>query len=59
MDGGVTHYFNKLDGYYIDMTIEQFVVYDIPVSYEANEEMPRQYCGPNADTVKRYKFCRM
>lgn len=56
VDGGGTHYFNKIDGHYIDLTIEQFDLYDIPVSYEPNEEMPRQYCGKNADTAKRYKL---
>ena len=59
VDGGGTHYFNKINGHYIDLTIEQFDLYNIPVSYEPNEEMPRQYCGLNADTVKRYKFHRM
>lgn len=56
VDGGGTHYFNKIDGHYIDLTIEQFDLYNIPVSYEPNEEMPRQYCGKNADTAKRYKL---
>lgn len=56
VDGGVTHYFNKIDGHYIDLTVEQFDLYNIPVSYEPNEEMPRQYCGRNADTAKRYKL---
>lgn len=56
VDGGGTHYSNKIDGHYIDLTIEQFDLYNIPVSYEPNEEMPRQYCGKNADTAKRYKL---
>jgi len=54
--GGGTHYFNKIDGHYIDLTIEQFDLYNIPVSYEPNEEMERKYCGKNADTAKRYKL---
>lgn len=56
VNGGGTHYFNKIDGHYIDLTVEQFDLYNIPVSYEPNEEMPRQYCGKNADTAKRYKL---
>ena len=36
------------------MTIEQFDLYDIPVSYEPNEVMDRAYCGRNADTARRY-----
>lgn len=56
VDGGGTHYFNRIDGHYIDLTVEQFDLYDIPVSYEPNEEMPRHYCGKNADTARRYKL---
>lgn len=52
--GGGTHYFNKIDGHYIDLTVEQFDLYNIPVSYEPNEEMPREHCEKNADTAKRY-----
>lgn len=56
VDGGGTHYFNKINGHYIDLTVEQFDLYGIPVRYEPNEEMPRQYCGKNADTAKRYRL---
>lgn len=56
VDGGGTHYFNKIDGHYIDLTVEQFDLYNIAVSYEPNEEMPRRFCGKNADTAKRYKL---
>ena len=54
VDGGGTHYFNKIDGHYIDLTREQFDLYDIPVKYEPNEEMKREYCGKNQDTKARY-----
>lgn len=54
--GGGTHYFNKINGHYIDLTIEQFDLYNIPVSYQPNEEIDRKYCGKNADTAKRYKL---
>ncbi len=56
VEGGGTHYFNKIDGSYIDLTIEQFDLYNIPVSYEPNEEMDRKYCGKNADTSHRYQL---
>lgn len=56
VDGGGTHYFNKIDGHYIDLTVEQFDLYNIPVSYEPNEQMDRQYCGKNPDTAKRYRM---
>lgn len=54
--GEGTHYFNKINGHYIDLTVEQFDLYNIPVSYELNEEMDRSYCGRNEDTAKRYKL---
>lgn len=54
VSGGGTHYFNQINGQYIDLTIEQFDLYDIPVSYEPNEVMDRAYCGRNADTARRY-----
>lgn len=56
VSGGGTHYFNRIDGHTIDLTVEQFDLYHIPVRYEPNEEIPRQYCGKNADTAKRYKL---
>lgn len=56
VDGGGTHYFNKIDGHYIDLTVEQFDLYNIPVNYEPNEEMPRKYCGKNEDTQKRFRL---
>ena len=56
VDGGGTHYFNKINGHYIDLTSDQFDLYDIPVSYEPNQEVPREYCGKNIDTANRYKL---
>ena len=55
VDGGGTHYFNKIDGHYIDLTRDQFDLYNIIVNYEPNEEIPREYCGKNEDTKKRYE----
>lgn len=54
VNGGGTHYFNKIDGCYVDFTREQFDLYDIPIAYEPNEQMKREYCGKNPDTKKRY-----
>ena len=52
-DGG-THYFNRINGHYIDLTKEQFDLYDIPLEYEPNDTMSREYCGKNANTKARY-----
>ncbi len=56
VNGGGTHYFNKINGHYIDLTREQFDLYNIPVNYEPNEEIPREYCGTNPNTKTRYKM---
>jgi hypothetical protein len=55
VNGGGTHYFNKINGHYIDLTREQFDLYDIPIEYEPNEEISREYCGKNPNTKARYK----
>lgn len=54
IEGGGTHYFNYIDGHYIDLTREQFDLYDMPIQYEPNEKMSREYCGKNANTKSRY-----
>lgn len=56
VDGGGTHYFNKINGHYIDLTSDQFELYNVPINYEPNEEIPREYCGKNLDTLKRYNL---
>ena len=56
INGGGTHYFNMIDGHIIDLTIEQFDLYNIPVVYEPNEVMDRKFCGKNLDTAKRYQL---
>ena len=55
-DNGATHYFNKLNGKYVDLTREQFDLYDLPVAYEPNQEIPREYCGKNSNTLLRYRL---
>ncbi len=54
VNGGGTHYFNKINDNYIDLTKDQFDLYNIPINYEPNEEIPREYCGKNEDTKNRY-----
>lgn len=56
VSGGGTHYFNKINGQYLDLTVEQFDLYNISVNYEPNEEMDRKYCGKNKDTQKRFEL---
>lgn len=54
VSGGGTHYFNKIEGRYIDLTRDQFDLYNIPISYEPNEVVNREYCNKNANTLERY-----
>ena len=56
VDGGGTHYFNKIDDIYFDLTSDQFTLYNIDIDYEPNEEVPREYCGKNKDTKTRYEL---
>ena len=56
-DGG-THYFNKIDHQVIDLTREQFDLYDIPIDYSNAEKMSREYCGKNENTKKRYELLK-
>lgn len=56
VDGGSTHYFNKIGNLYFDLTSDQFSLYEMEIDYEPNEEIPREYCGKNADTLKRYNL---
>lgn len=53
-DGGGTHYFNKLKGKYVDLAREQFDLYNLPVNYDPNQEILREYCGKNKNTLERY-----
>ena len=52
--GNGTHYFNKLNGIYVDLTSEQFDLYYMKTDYEHNTVVDRKYCGKNPDTKKRY-----
>ena len=54
-DGG-THYFNKIEGHYIDLTRDQFDLYNIDIDYEPNEEVTKEYCLNDDDTLKRYNL---
>ena len=56
VNSGGTHYFNKINGHYIDLTRDQFDLYNIPVNYEPNETINREYCGKNSDTAKRLQM---
>ena len=54
--GGGTHYFNKIDGMYVDLTSSQFADYANECPLEPNEERERQSCGSSPDTWNRYRL---
>ena len=56
MKDGTSHYFNKINGKYFDLTCDQFVQQLIEVKYEPNEEVPKDYLGKNGNTKKRYEL---
>lgn len=58
LEGGGTHYFNKINDNYIDLTNDQFSLYGIPVNYEQNVEVPIEYCGKNANTMQRFNLLK-
>lgn len=56
VNGGGTHYFNKLGNQYVDLTRQQFDLYNIPVEYEPNDVINRVFCGKNENTQKRFEL---
>ncbi|MBO4556784.1 MAG: topoisomerase DNA-binding C4 zinc finger domain-containing protein, partial [Elusimicrobiales bacterium] len=54
--GGGTHYFNKIDGMYVDLTSNQFADYANECPLEPNEERERPVCGRSTDTWNRYRL---
>lgn len=53
---GGTHYFNNINGQYVDLASEQFKLYCLQVDYDHNIEVDRSYCVKNPDTKKRYQL---
>ena len=53
--GGWIHYFNMIDERIVDLTREQFDLYNLPVNYETSQEVSRVSCVENKDTNQRYK----
>lgn len=58
LDNGDTHYFNYIDGHFVDFTREQFDVCDMPISYLDNDKMSKEYCEGNANTKFRYELLK-
>ena len=58
VSGGGTHYFNKINGHYIDLTRDQFDLYNLSINYEPNQVIDREYCGKNVNTLKRFNLLK-
>ncbi len=58
IEGGGTHYFNKIDGHYIDLTKDQFDLYNIDIKYEPNEEVTKENCINDESTLNRYNLLK-
>lgn len=56
LEGGMTHYFNKIDGIYVDLTSSQFLDYAGECPLEPNTERGREKCGSSPDTWNRYRL---
>ena len=52
--GGGTHYFNKIDGQWVDLAIEQFNLYHQTYKETPNKEIPRNQTCQSGDSRKRY-----
>ena len=52
--GGGTHFFNKINGQYVDLAIEQFLLYHQTYKEEPNKEIPRKQTCQGGDSRKRY-----
>lgn len=53
---GRDHYFNKINGNYIDFTREQFENSRAPVEYEPNEVIERNAFNESEDKKRRYSL---
>lgn len=54
IDKEVCHFFNKINGHYIDLTRDQFEVGNIEISYQNCQLVERQSCNENKETLLRY-----
>ena len=52
--GGGTHYFNKIDGQWVDLAFEQFVLYHQTYKETPNKEIPRNRTCQSGDSRNRY-----
>ena len=49
-----SHYYNRIDGHWVDLTAAQFWAYGDECDYEAGERIERRYIGRSGHTKQRY-----
>ncbi len=49
-----SHYYNRIDGHWVDLTADQFWAYGDECDYEAGEKIERRYVGRSGHTKQRY-----
>lgn len=54
----MTHLFNLISGRVVDLTCDQFTLFDIPLNYDNNREVVREECLSNENTNKRYMLLK-
>lgn len=53
---GATHYYNKIDGCFIDMGAEHYAYEGCPLDFTSGKVVDRSYFGLSEDTQKRYQL---
>jgi len=56
LNGGGTHYFNKINDKCIDLTSDQFFGLGYAINYEPNEEVPIEYSCKSQNTAMRFNL---
>jgi hypothetical protein len=57
-DNGCAHYFNKIDGHYIDLASEQFDRDIKYIRYDPNQVIERNELNKNVELKARYKLLK-
>ena len=56
LEGGGTHYFNKINNKYIDLTSDQFFGFGYVIDYKTNEKVSVEYLYKNLNTYLRFNL---
>ena len=51
-----SHYYNRIDGHWVDLTADQFWSFGEECVYEAGEKIERRSVGQSGHTKQRYEM---